>query len=321
MSVVHRSTTFRCVLFTAAIVIFDQILVSPIHALQINEKNNTKWSPITTFQKVKRLPDESSLDPVSNTDDETQRSVRKSAVLYNKADITTTTQPSNIVASLFRLNEEEGNTCILLRVDAVIEVKFKTKLGSEDVRQTDLYVPDDAEVTGDCSNEDDATLILKWKNFVFTWYFTKTLGGERWFVKALELEINTADKHFDHIKTKDKIVRLSTVSSYGTLLFMTPVGQSYSCQKEISVVLSDQNVPTMKGYVLLRAFTVQPFIFKNNEFGPAYQCSSIGAGAMRNETVPFIFGITLAAVAVLTVGGYAVFRHFKIKKVQYDTME
>ncbi|KAL4127178.1 hypothetical protein QTP88_011375 [Uroleucon formosanum] len=266
MSVVHRSTTFRCVLFTAAIVIFDHILVSPIHALQINEKNNTKWSPITTFQKVKRLPDESSLDPMSNADDETQRSVRKSAVSYNKADITTTTQPSNIVASLFRLNEEEGNTCILLRVDAVIEVKFKTKLGSED--QTDLYVPDDAEVTGDCSNEDDATLILKWKNFVFTWYFTKTLGGERWFVKALELEINTGDKHFDHIKTKDKIVRLSTVSSYGTLLFMTPVGQSYSCQKEISVVLSDQNVPTMKGYVLLRAFTVQPFIFKNNEFGP-----------------------------------------------------
>ncbi|XP_022180082.1 lysosome-associated membrane glycoprotein 5 isoform X2 [Myzus persicae] len=319
MTVVHRSTTFRCILLTAAIVIFDHILVSPIHALQINEQNNTKRSPITTFQKAKHLPDESSLDPVSNADDETQRSVRKSAVLYNKADITTTTQPSNIVASLFRLNEEEGNTCILLRVDAVIEVKFKTKLGSED--QTDLYVPDDAEVTGDCSNEDDATLILKWKNFVFTWYFTKTLGGERWFVKALELEINTADKHFDHIKTKDKIVRLSTVSSYGTLLFMTPVGQSYSCQKEISVVLSDQNVPTMKGYVLLRAFTVQPFIFKNNEFGPAYQCSSIGAGAMRNETVPFIFGITLAAVAVLTVGGYAVFRHFKIKKVQYDTME
>lgn len=66
----------------------------------------------------------------------------------------------------------------------------------------------------------------------------------------------------------DKIVHLSTVPSHGTLLFMTPVGQSYSCQKEISVVLSDQNVPTLKGYVLLRAFTVQPFIFKNNEFGP-----------------------------------------------------
>ncbi|KAE9533656.1 hypothetical protein AGLY_009005 [Aphis glycines] len=321
MSVARQSTTFRCILFTAAIiVIFNHILVAPMNALQINEQNNSRRYPINTFQKVKRLSDESSLDPVSNADDETQRSVRKSAVLYNKAETTTTTQ-SNIVASLFRLNEEEGNTCILLRVDAVIEVKFKTKLGSEDLQQTDLYVPDDAEVTGDCSNEDDATLILKWKNFVFTWYFTKTLGGERWFVKALELEINTADKHFDHIKTKDKIVRLSTVSSYGTLLFMTPVGQSYSCQKEISVVLSDQNVPTMKGYVLLRAFTVQPFIFKNNEFGPAYQCSSIGAGAMRNETVPFIFGITLAAVAVLTVGGYAVFRHFKIKKVQYDTME
>jgi len=49
------------------------------------------------------------------------------------------TQPSNIVASLFRLNEEEGNTCILLRVDAVIEVKFKTKLGSEDVRVKNIF--------------------------------------------------------------------------------------------------------------------------------------------------------------------------------------
>lgn len=39
------------------------------------------------FQK--RSQDESSLDPVSNADDETQRSVRKSAVQYNKADITT----------------------------------------------------------------------------------------------------------------------------------------------------------------------------------------------------------------------------------------
>lgn len=37
----------------------------------------------------KRLSDESSLDPVSNADDETQRSVRKSAVLYNKAETTT----------------------------------------------------------------------------------------------------------------------------------------------------------------------------------------------------------------------------------------
>lgn len=63
-------------------------------------------------------------------------------------------------------------------------------------------------------------------------------------------------------------MHLTTSTSYGTLLFMTPVGQSYSCQKEISVVLSDPNVPTLRGYVLLRAFTVQPFIFKNDDFGP-----------------------------------------------------
>lgn len=32
----------------------------------------------------------------------------------------------------------------------------------------------------------------------------QTLGGERWFVNKLELEINTADKHFEHIKTDGK---------------------------------------------------------------------------------------------------------------------
>ncbi|VVC37602.1 Hypothetical protein CINCED_3A014428 [Cinara cedri] len=278
--------------------------------------NTVKGSSLSLFQKERQLQDENHLDPVKNAaDNETQRSVRKSAAIYKPE----TTTMNNIVASLFRLTQEEDNTCILLRVDAVIEVKFQTKLGSND--QADLYVPDDAEVSGDCSNEDEAKLILKWKNFQFTWEFSKTLGGERWYVKKLELIINTVDKHFEHIKTDDKIVTLSTTQNYGTLLFMTPVGQSYSCQKEISVVVSNVNQPTMKGYVLLRAFTVQPFIFKNDEFGPAYQCSPIGARAMRTETVPFIFGITLAAVAVLTVGGYAVFRHFKIKKVQYDTME
>lgn len=43
------------------------------------------------------------------------------------------------------------------------------------------------------------------KIYIYTCRFTmQTLGGERWFVKSLELEINTADKHFGHIKTKGK---------------------------------------------------------------------------------------------------------------------
>lgn len=45
---------------------------------------------------------------------------------------------------------------------------------------------------------------MKFKNAVMIILMFQTLGGERWFVKALELEINTADKHFDHIKTKGK---------------------------------------------------------------------------------------------------------------------
>jgi len=51
----------------------------------------------------------------------------------------------------------------------------------------------------------------------------KTLGGERWFVKALELEINTADKHFDHIKTKGKdlIKQILLLNHFDLHLFIT----------------------------------------------------------------------------------------------------
>ncbi|KAK8749402.1 hypothetical protein OTU49_015338, partial [Cherax quadricarinatus] len=41
----------------------------------------------------------------------------------------------------------------------------------------------------------------------------------------------------------------------------------------------------------------------------------------RDELVPVTVGAALAGSTLLTVIGYAIFRYFKVKKVQYDTME
>lgn len=54
---------------------------------------------------------------------------------------------------------------------------------------------------------------------------------------------------------------------------------------------------------------------------PEYICSPGGPGSYRSETAPIAVGSTFAIVVLVTVTGYGVYRYFKIKKVEYGTME
>lgn len=40
-------------------------------------------------------------------------------------------------------------------------------------QEVDIYVPDDATVTGNCDNENTVTMSLKWNAFVLSWSFAK----------------------------------------------------------------------------------------------------------------------------------------------------
>ena len=51
----------------------------------------------------------------------------------------------------------------------------------------------------------------------------------------------------------------------------------------------------------------------------AFRCPT--EAGRRDDTVPFAVGMTLALLVVCTVGGYAGYRYFKIRKIEYDTME
>ena len=48
---------------------------------------------------------------------------------------TTTQRTSSTTQPLYRLNSMNGQACILLQVDAIVTVKYKTKLGEEAVRK------------------------------------------------------------------------------------------------------------------------------------------------------------------------------------------
>lgn len=217
---------------------------------------------------------------------------------------------------LYRLDRSNGQACILLQVDALITVKYRTKFGDDE--EVSIYVPNDATVTGNCDNENTVTMSLKWKAFLLSWSFAKTPGGERWYVEKIELTYNSSDRHFEHIDQPNKTIRLSTGQKHSSMLFPTPVGKSYACNGETEIPLTDGK---NHAKLLLRDMKLQPFKFKNNEFAAEFSCTSLSARGFRDETAPVAVGSTLAAAVLLTIAGYAAYRYFKVKKVKYDTME
>ncbi|XP_047349994.1 uncharacterized protein LOC124949250 isoform X1 [Vespa velutina] len=217
---------------------------------------------------------------------------------------------------IYRLNGANGQACILLQTDAVIAIKYRTVLGED--RVADLFVPDDAMVTGNCDNENTVTMSLKWNAFMLLWSFAKTPGGERWYVEKIELTYNSSDRHFELVDQPNKTVRVSTGSKHSAMLFPTPVGKSYACDNETEIHLTDGKHTAT---VILRNMKLQPFKFKNNEFAAEFSCAALSARANGDETAPVAVGSTLAAAVLLTITGYAAYRYFKVKKVKYDTME
>lgn len=110
--------------------------------------------------------------------------------------------------------------------------------------------------------------------------------------------------------------------SHSTTIFHTPVGRSYSCP-EASVLMTstpeDGGPQNVTGTLLLRDFQLQPFMFKSSNFEQEFTCSS--QRSFRDETAPIAVGSTLAIAVLGIITGYGAFRYFKIKKVQYNTME
>ena len=106
------------------------------------------------------------------------------------------------------------------------------------------------------------------------------------------------------------------------MLFPTPVGKSFSCNEfVVKLVPKDKDFPAqgLRGTLYLRALQLQPFMYKSSNFEAAFECSSqLG---FRDETAPIAVGSTLAIAVLITVTGYGVFRYFKVKNVQYNTME
>ncbi|XP_038113698.1 uncharacterized protein LOC6040526 isoform X1 [Culex quinquefasciatus] len=226
-----------------------------------------------------------------------------------------TAVPSSL--SLYRLNGTSGATCILIQTDGLLSIQYRDKYGED--KEADTFMPDQMDISGECW-EDESKVSLGWKGFILNIYFSKTPGGERWYVNSVDLYYSSSNKIFEHIDRPGLDVKLSTPP--GTLLFPTPVGKSYTCDQEVVITMFSQDENDKAGHLAklyLRELRMQSFMYKSsNTWGPTFQCSA--TGTYRDETAPIAVGSTLAVATVCTVVGYGLWRYFKVKKFQYGTM-
>ncbi|KAF5279365.1 hypothetical protein FQA39_LY05475 [Lamprigera yunnana] len=239
-----------------------------------------------------------------------------STTLSNGTNFAATTATKGVV--LYKISASNGATCVLLKVDGLIEIYFKSHIGNE---QADTYMPEDALVEGNCKYEDTASMKITWDGYSMIWNFAKTPGGERWYVSRIEVTVSIKIERYHSIRSY--MLPLTTFKlTHDQMLFPTPVGKSYACEESTLTLTfpeGEYNPAFLSGKVYLRTFQLQPFMYKGANFGTAYDCNS--QLTFKSETVPIAVGSTLAIAVLATVTGYSVYRYFRIKKVQYNTME
>ncbi|XP_048488199.1 uncharacterized protein LOC105385071 isoform X2 [Plutella xylostella] len=255
---------------------------------------------------------------------ESQASTRRPRVTkYSKTTVAPggPTEPATeraLSTATYRLQGPGGETCILLTVDALIDISYVTKLNER--ADANTFVPNSAKVDGTCRDGDAETFALSFKEFTLEWTFEKTPGGERWYCDNLRLTYNSSARILEHAAKQGRRV---TLAAQSTLLFPTPVGKSFFCPEETVIDLIEGDATNTAGHrakLYLRQMRLQAFMFKRDgEFGPPWHCSD--SARARSETAPVAVGAALALATAGTLLGYAVWRYVKVKKVQYDTME
>ncbi|KAK6623358.1 hypothetical protein RUM43_009210 [Polyplax serrata] len=287
-------------------------LLRKSHAVSINRTGlnefNAKLPPGLTIENLQ----------LGSMNDRKTKTTRAPPVLAVSSARPPPAPESESSAIVYRLNANNGAACILISTDGLIDFDYDTTLGEK--REKPIYLPEVFETRGNCERPDDAYINVIWEGYKWSVYFSKTPGGEHWYVSKMELTLdaNAVTKIFEHIKKAPREYKFTTPTDHMQMLFPTPVGKSYRCEQDIVIEMKDENLVAKLN---LRQLKMQPFIFKKDEFGPEFVCSPGGAKSYRDETAPIAVGSTLAIVTLLTVTGYGVYRYMKVKKVQYDAME
>ncbi|KAK9878366.1 hypothetical protein WA026_021676 [Henosepilachna vigintioctopunctata] len=168
------------------------------------------------------------------------------------------------------INSKHGNTCILFKADALVEVKFMRHNLEE---QVDSFIPDKALVGGSCTGTDISNINLSWNGYNLVINFEKKSSGDLWHIKKVTLTVSPYHPQFMGINKYDTAIKLYHMK----MLIPTPIGKSYFCE-ELEIPLEtykEENPLTgIHGNVLLRLVQLQPFMNNTETFESSVKCNT-----------------------------------------------
>ncbi|KAG9510074.1 hypothetical protein GZH46_01394 [Fragariocoptes setiger] len=110
-------------------------------------------------------------------------------------------------------------------------------------------------------------------------------------------------------------------------LFKTPLYRSMLCPSPAPIKMYDSD-GTLRAIARLSNMQLQAFDFKEPTFSTPIRCEQVSFGSgvahslrnVRSDSLTFSIGLMTVAIAVLTVGGYAIFQTHFAKRYTYRTM-
>jgi hypothetical protein len=230
-------------------------------------------------------------------------------------------------AFTFTIWDDSGLICIMAKFEATFIITYDVQGGTQ---QLNDRIPADATSKGRCDYllDEKPVLDVSWiGGFTFRIIFEK-VGESDWGVNSIDLLYNTADSLFRGSAKGGKKVARSAEGSLG--MFTTPLGKSYLCPSPPVINLFESKSGRQSVVLRLANIQLQAFQIEKGKFAPSIRCSNVGFGSgvqapisisfEQDDSVPVIVGSITIMVSILVVIGYAVYRSWFVRRVDYDTM-
>ncbi|KPM07174.1 lysosome-associated membrane glyco5-like protein [Sarcoptes scabiei] len=177
--------------------------------------------------------------------------------------------------------------------------------------------------------DEKPVLDISWiGGFTFRIIFEKIIDEEKWTVNSIDLLYNTADSLFrGSLQGGKKVAR----TKEGSLeMFTTAMGKSYFCPSPPIINLYESKTGKPSVVVRLTNVHLQAFQIDKGRFAPISRCSQVSFGSgvaaplyislEQDDSVPVVVGTLTVIVSILVIVGYAVYKSWVFKPVDYDNM-
>ncbi|GFN82376.1 hypothetical protein PoB_000888200 [Plakobranchus ocellatus] len=227
------------------------------------------------------------------------------------------------VSHILVVRSRTGQPCLLAALNATIQISYKVLEGivhERYVSTEDIQLPEDVRAEGVCGTN-QSQLLLDWGNGTFHLNLTFSLQepsspslNSTWSLTAISVSYDLSNSLVFPAASEATLV---TAERSDLSLFTTEVGQTYSCQRDVTVQVGteDEGIDVNFHNVLLAAFGVTSTDFPNEINTCAEKDSSEDS---EDILIPLIVACCLSAIVIIIVIGYVISRIIQRKKEQSD---